>query len=61
MNLKEVESVVKEMSEDDKRDLLMGLAEHFDYRVRNKGDEDVTYFLSTGNADWEKDKQRSNE
>ena len=48
MNLKEANSVTKELDEDQKHDLLMALAEHFDYRVHNKENEDVTYFLSTG-------------
>lgn len=47
MNKQEAEKVVGELETDDRHDLLMFLAEVFDYRVLDGGN-DVTYFLSTG-------------
>lgn len=47
MNKQEAEKVVGELETDDRHDLLMFLAEVFDYRVFDSTDENVTYFLAT--------------
>ena len=46
MTKQEAEKVVKDLNDDDRRDLLMYLAEVFDFRVLDDK-EDVTYFLAT--------------
>jgi len=46
VNKKEAEKVVGELETDERQDLLMFLAEIFDFRVFD-GDDEVTYFLST--------------
>ena len=47
MNKKESEKVVAELGIEDRQDLLMFLAETFDFRVLDNAGEDVTYFLAT--------------
>lgn len=46
MNKKQAEEIVKNLGEDERRDLLMYLAEVFDFTVRDKNG-DATYFLAT--------------
>jgi hypothetical protein len=46
VNKQESEKIVEELEEGDRQDLLMYLAEIFDFRVLDAG-EDVTYFLAT--------------
>lgn len=48
MNKVEAEKVVAGLGADARRDLLMYLAERFDYRVVDENGESATYFLSTG-------------
>lgn len=50
MNKLEAEEFVKDLKEDDRADLIMYLAECFNYRVIDCG-TDITYFLSTGTDD----------
>lgn len=49
MTLAEAEKLLSGVSEDDRMDLLMFLAEQFDCRVQ-RGGEDITYFLSSGDG-----------
>lgn len=54
MNIAQAQRVVGHLSEDDRMDLLMMLAEEFECRV-SRGGEDITYFLSSGTGllpDW---------
>lgn len=47
MHKKQAEEVVKELDEDERQDLLMYLAESFNFKVLDEKDRDVTYFLAT--------------
>lgn len=46
----EAEEFVKDLNQDQRADLIMYLAECFNYRVIDGG-TDITYFLSTGTDD----------
>jgi hypothetical protein len=49
MNKKEAEKIVSTLDQDDRMDLIMYLAECFDYRVFDTNmPKDITYFLETG-------------
>ena len=47
MDKVQAEKVVAELDADERHDLLMFLAETFDYRVVDSKGEDKTYFLAT--------------
>ena len=54
MTITEAQELLANVSDDDRMDLLMFLAEQFDFSVF-RGGEDITYFLSTGDGllpDW---------
>ena len=51
MNKIEAEQVVANLDEDQRLDLLMYLAEEFDFHVTKSMIFDDTYFLSTGDHD----------
>ncbi len=48
MNRVNAEAIVADLDADERHDLLMHLAEDFDYRVIGKDGVDMTFFLSTG-------------
>lgn len=48
MNRIKAEEIVADLGEDERLDLLMHLAEDFDYKIIDKGGVDMTFFLSTG-------------
>jgi len=47
MDKHQAQQVVGHLSEDERRDLLMYLAEEFNLRVQDVEGKDVTYFLAT--------------
>lgn len=55
MNKLEAEKLISHLDADQRVDLLMHLAEEFEYRVYS-GNEEKTYFLPTGTASWGKNK-----
>lgn len=48
MNRIKAEEIVTNLGEDERLDLLMHLAEDFDYQIIDYNGRDVTFFLSTG-------------
>lgn len=46
MTKEDAEKLVKDLSDDERYDLIMYLAEHFGFQVYKEG-EDITFFLST--------------
>ena len=47
----QAEEIVINLTEDERRELLMHLVEGFDYRVIDFEGDDQTFFLSTGKHD----------